>query len=124
MVNPSRMHIWTRLRPIPGQNRIRHVASAVADAKFSGEDRVICFEWFGDGPPPAPKWHRNIRAEFSPEEQDFVDRALQQIIDDSPPVTKLDSPWLCNMTDGELLHYLWGVDFQAQPRPDTARRGA
>ena len=57
------------------------VASALADAKFSAGDRVICFEWFGDGPPPAPRWHRNQRVEFSPEEQRSIDRALYSLVD-------------------------------------------
>jgi hypothetical protein len=85
------------------------VASAIIDAKFSGGDRVICLEWFGDGPPPAPKWHRNIRADFSPEEERYIERALQQIVDDSPPSAAADMPWLAKMTDGELLHNLWGT---------------
>ena len=81
----------------------------LADAKFAGGDRVICFEWFGDGPPPAPKWHRNLRSEFSPEEQDYITRALQQIVDEAPPVAAEDLPWLGKMTEGELLHNIWGV---------------
>ena len=84
-------------------------ASALANAKFSGGDRVICFEWFGDGAPPAPKWHHNMRGAFSPEEEASIERALQQIIVDSSPTAAADLPWLCNMTDGELLHYIWGV---------------
>jgi hypothetical protein len=85
------------------------VVSSLADAKFAGGDRVICFEWFGDGSPPAPKWHRKLRAEFSPEEQGYIKRALQQIVDDSPPVAAEDLRWLDTMTEGELLHHIWGV---------------
>ena len=74
----------------------------------TGSNRVICFEWFGDGPPPAPKWHRNIRAGFSPEEESYITRALREIVGDTPmPAT--DEPWTVRMTDGELLHSIWGV---------------
>jgi hypothetical protein len=72
-------------------------------------DRVICFEWFGDGPPPLPKWHCNMRAGFSPEEESYIERGLQQIVSVSLPIAAADHPWLAKMPDSELLHTIWGV---------------
>lgn len=92
--------VWRK----PGTDAV----SALADAKFSGGDRVICFEWFGNGPPPAPKWHRNQRAGFTPEEQRSIDRALDALAGaDERSVP--DDRWLVTMTDGDLLHRLWGA---------------
>ena len=46
---------------------------------------------------------------IAPEEQDYIKRALQQIVDDAPPGAAEDLPWLGKMTEGELLHNIWGV---------------
>lgn len=91
------------------------IAGALADAKFATGGRVVCFEWFGDGPPPAPKWHRNSRPDFSREEESYITYALRKLVDESPLSPK-DRAWvdrqaqeLTGMNDGELLHESFGV---------------
>jgi hypothetical protein len=34
------------------------IKAATSGTKFAPGDRVICAEWFGDGPLPAPRWYR------------------------------------------------------------------
>jgi len=61
--------VWRR----PGGD----VKAAVSDAKFAPGDRVICLEWFGDGPLPAPRWH-DKGLNFSGVEDGYLERAINQ----------------------------------------------
>ena len=61
--------VWRR----PGGD----VKAAVSEAKFVRGDRVICMEWFGDGPLPAPRWHDN-GLNFSGVEDGYLERAINQ----------------------------------------------
>lgn len=87
-------------------------AAVLADARFSHGDRVICIEWFGDDPIPAPKWHRNIRPDFSETEQQSVFRSIERLYESGAlkPLHKNDQQYLTKFTDGELLHMALGVD--------------
>ena len=63
----SRKHIDEMLVVwrLPGAD----VSEAVADVDHVSGDRVICLEWYGEGTPPAPKWHRpdvSIAAKLTP----------------------------------------------------------
>ena len=59
--------VWRR----PGGD----VKAATSEAKFAPGDRVICLEWFGDGPLPPPRWHGK-RSEFSVIEDEYLERCL------------------------------------------------
>jgi hypothetical protein len=89
------------------------VTEAVAGATFAPGDKVICVEWFGDDPMPAPKWHRNLRPTFDEVEEDYVTRSIDRIVEAqcpkgfAPPLRHSD---LGKLTDGELLHMLFGVE--------------
>lgn len=48
------------------------VKAATNGARFAPGDRVICLEWFGDGPLPAPRWYRDrLTSEFGVTEKEF-----------------------------------------------------
>ena len=64
--------VWRR----PGGD----VKAAVSEAKFAPGDRVICLEWFGDGPLPAPRWH-DKGLNFSGVEDDYLERAITRRIE-------------------------------------------
>ena len=64
--------VWRR----PGGD----VKAAVSEAKFAPGDRVICLEWFGDGPLPAPRWH-DKGLKFSGVEDDYLERAINRRIE-------------------------------------------
>ena len=54
--------------------------AAVSEAKFAPGDRVICVEWFGDGPLPAPRWH-DKGLNFGGIEDDYPERAINRRIE-------------------------------------------
>ena len=64
--------VWRR----PGGD----VKAAVSEAKFAPGDRVICLEWFDDGPLPAPRWH-DKGLNFSGIEDEYLERAINRRIE-------------------------------------------
>jgi hypothetical protein len=61
--------VWRR----PGGD----VRAAASEAQFAPGDRVICLEWFGDGPLPLPRWHSK-GLELSDVEREYLIRAVRQ----------------------------------------------
>jgi hypothetical protein len=95
--------IWRK----PGQD----VSEAVSSAQFSRGDRVACFEWFGQGPMPAPKWHRKIWRSLSKEENDSIDRLCDRICEKArkrEPMPVDDSMYDYSMDD--LLYFIGRVE--------------
>ena len=91
------------------------VKAAASVAKFGAGDRVICVEWFGDGPLPAPKWYRErLSSELSSVENGYLNRSLDRVSDqprdpgfaEIPPVSARQA---CELPDNELLHMVFGV---------------
>jgi hypothetical protein len=91
------------------------VRAAVAGATFAPGDRVICVEWFGDGPVPAPQW-RGDRLGWGREsiEGGYIYKSLSRQLDrlrdpgfaDLPAITADRAEQL---PDLELLHMVFGV---------------
>jgi hypothetical protein len=52
------------------------VAAAVANAVYAAGDKMICAEWFGEMPPPAPKQYRDMWFEMDRIEYDYITRSL------------------------------------------------
>jgi len=103
--------VWRR----PGAD----VSKAVADVDYVSGDRVICLEWYGKGPPPAPRWRNDLRYSLSKEERDSIDVGLQRILDTKPDQEQsagaerrgrdLDE---FGYSDEDLLHALFGVPLE------------
>ncbi|MGY3472462.1 hypothetical protein [Bradyrhizobium ottawaense] len=92
------------------------VKGAASAAKFAPGDRVICLEWFGDGPLPAPKWYRErLSSELGSLENEYLTRSLERVRDDRPrdPGFAELPPVAANrareLTDNDLLHITFGV---------------
>ena len=98
---------------IPGQE----VRTAVATARFAPGDRVICVEWFGEDPPPAPCWHGERLSKALPRQQyDYITRSLRRLVEGEPlrdsgfaPVPFVQANRLVELSDNELLHCAFGV---------------
>ena len=105
--------IWRR----PGGD----VKAAASEASFAPGDRVICLEWFGDDPPPAPRWHSR-GLELSGVEREYLYRAVRQRAEDreggvddhqrepgfaEPPHFPVDRVHELSISD--LVHMLFGV---------------
>jgi hypothetical protein len=93
------------------------MSKAVADARLAAGDRVICAEWLGKGPAPAPRWFaKRLSSEIGPVEYGYVLRALDRLIEaDIPsPAPSLPatapSAFLAGMSDNDLLHMALGVE--------------
>jgi len=96
------------------------VTDAIKGADFAPGDRVICVEWFGEGPLPAPKWYRErlTRALDAPEEE-YLYKSLERVIDGERDGTPRDPGFakrpaiseqrMKELTDNELLHMIFGV---------------
>ena len=86
-------------------------------------DRVICLEWFGDGPLPAPRWHEKGFKHDSIESE-YLIRAVRQRVEDredredghprqrepgfaEPPHFPVDRVHELSFSD--LVHMLFGV---------------
>jgi hypothetical protein len=92
------------------------VQAAVSGAKFAPGDRVICLEWFGDGPRPAPKWYRDrLSSELGAVENEYLTRSLERVSDDRPrdpgfaAIPPLPANRVCELADNDLLHMIFGV---------------
>ena len=102
--------VWRR----PGGD----VKAAVSDAKFAPGDRVICFDWFGDGLLPAPQWH-DKGLKFSGVEDDYLERAINRRIESrknghqrEPGFAELPhfpADRIRELSNNALLHMLFGV---------------
>jgi hypothetical protein len=93
------------------------VTEALADARVSAGDRVICTEWLGKGPMPAPRWFgKRLSSELGAIEYRYVLCALDRLIEadipspvPSPPAAD-PSVSLAGMSDNDLLHMALGVE--------------
>jgi hypothetical protein len=110
----SRKHIDEMLvvRRLPGAD----VSEALAGVNYVSGDRVICLEWYGEGTPPAPKWHEDLQRGLSKEENDSIDITLKRILDAKPnreqPAEGVQrGPDLDELgySDEDLLYILFGV---------------
>jgi hypothetical protein len=93
------------------------IIEALADARFAAGDRVICAEWLGKDPMPAPRWFgKRLSSEIGAVEYGYVLRALDRLVEadapspaPSPPATA-PSGFLAGMSDNDLLHMALGVE--------------
>jgi hypothetical protein len=93
------------------------LTAALADARVSAGDRVICAEWLGKGPAPAPRWFgKRLSSEIGDVEYGYVLRALDRLIEadipsPAPSLPAADpSGFLAGMSDNDLLHMALGVE--------------
>ena len=91
------------------------VAEAVASVRYAPGDRVICLEWYGEGLPPAPKWHRDLRG-LGEEEDNSIEIMLNRNLDAKPgrkEVAEVErcglNPDLHSYSDEDFLYILCGV---------------
>jgi hypothetical protein len=100
--------VWRR----PGGD----VAEAVASVCYAPGDRVICLEWYGEGLPPAPKRHRDLRG-LGEEEDKSIEIMLNRVLDAKPDRKEVadnerrcrSNPDLDGYSDEDLLYILCGV---------------
>jgi hypothetical protein len=57
---------------LPGRKPAEDVSEAVAGVEFNPGERVICVEWYCDGPMPQPEWHRDVDRGLSEEENNSL----------------------------------------------------
>jgi hypothetical protein len=92
------------------------VAAAVANAVYAAGDKMICAEWFGDLPPPAPKWYRDMWFEMDRIEFDYITRSigrLKEALRREPnyvPSPHARDHRASGLTNDELLHICFGVE--------------
>ena len=103
--------VWRR----PGGD----VKAAASEANFAPGDRVICLEWFGDGPLPAPRWHsRGFKLDSI--EHEYLYRAIDQRIESreedggqrEPGFAELPhfpADRMCELSNNDLLYAIFGV---------------
>ena len=92
-------------------------SEAVAGASHGAGDRVICLEWYGEGPLPQPKWHRSVSRGLSKEEDASVEIMVTRILDAATPedMRRADegrrgpNPDLRGYSDDEILQMAFGV---------------
>jgi hypothetical protein len=101
--------VWRR----PGAK----IAEALADARFAAGDRVICTEWMGKGPMPAPRWFgKRLSSEIGAVEYGYVLGALDRLVGTHTPSPAPSLPatapsgFLAGMSDNDLLHMALGVE--------------
>jgi hypothetical protein len=90
------------------------IESALANASYIAGDRVICREWYGDGPPPAPRWCKD--SSLSKEENASIEIMLERLLDAKPHREQLTGterpgadPDLLRYSSDDLLYILFGV---------------
>ena len=94
------------------------VSEAVADARFAAGDRVICAEWFGENPMPAPRWvGKRLSSELARAEYEYVLRSLNRRVEAEParelgfaPVPVIPDNRMVALSDNDLLHIVLGVE--------------
>ena len=103
--------------------------AATNGARFAPGDRVICLEWFGDGPLPAPRWYRDrLTSEFGVTEKESLDRSLNSVGEDGrqrdpgfADIPHVPARRLCELPDNDLLHMIFGI--RTWKLPSNARSG-
>lgn len=93
------------------------VKAAASEAKFAPGDRVICAEWFGDGPLPAPKWYRErLSSELGTVENEYLTRSLERMAEGGRPrdpgfaeMPMVPAHRVNELADNDLLHMAFGV---------------
>lgn len=93
------------------------VKAAASGAKFAPGDRVICVEWFGDDPLPAPRWYRErLSSELSAVEYEYITRSLNRVVEGGRPVDPglaeippVSANRARELGDNDLLHMVFGV---------------
>ena len=92
------------------------VKAATGGAKFASGDRVICAEWFGDDPLPAPRWYRErLSSELGAIENKYLSRSLDRVVgacQRDPGYAKIpmvSAHRMRELTDNDLLHMVFGV---------------
>jgi hypothetical protein len=103
--------VWRR----PGGD----VRAAAREAEFAPGDRVICLEWFGDGPLPAPRWH-DKGLKLSGVEDDYLQRALTRRTESrddghqrEPGFAELPhfpADRMRELSNNDLLYMIFGVE--------------
>ncbi len=96
----------------PGQP----VKEAIAGADFAPGDRVMCVEWFGEGPLPAPHWHgERFSHALSRGQYDHVLSAMARVtagesIGDPDFVRPImQAKRIEEMSDNDLLYCVFGA---------------
>jgi hypothetical protein len=93
------------------------VKAAIGGAKFAPGDRVICAEWFGDDPLPAPRWYRErLSSELGAVENEYLSRSLDRVVEDAclrdpgyAETPMVSAHRMRELTDNDLLHMVFGV---------------
>jgi hypothetical protein len=94
------------------------VTAAVATAKIAVGDKVICAEWFGDGPMPCPHWYgKRLSSELGSTEYEYIIRSLHRLIEAEPqrepgfaPIPAVPDHRIAEFSDNDLLHICLGVE--------------
>jgi hypothetical protein len=94
------------------------VKAATKNAKFASGDRVICLEWFGDGPLPAPRWYRErLSSELGTVENEYLSRTLKRVVGGNrlrdpgfAEFPELSEERMRDLPDNDLLHMIFGVE--------------
>ena len=93
------------------------VKAAASEAKFAPGDRVICVEWFGDDPLPAPRWYLNkLSSEMERSEYEYITRSLNRVVKGGNPrdtafaeLPPVSAQRMRELPDNDLLHMIFGV---------------
>lgn len=101
--------VWRR----PGAD----IAGALRGATFAPGDKVVCAEWFEDGPLPGPRWYGERLYQAMPAaEYEQLNRSMDRIAGRPAGRTAgfqaVPSPtWerMRQMSDAELIHEVLGV---------------
>ena len=111
--NPNQIMVVWR---IPGMD----VRMAIDAGNFGNGDKVICAEWFGEGPPPAPHPYFGPRGMRIDEDlEPHMTKSIERIVHmhDGDRLSKgfnlfprgISQDQMQRMTDGELAYALLGV---------------
>jgi hypothetical protein len=86
------------------------VSSALSKASYAPGDRVMCMEWYRDGPIPEPNWYRDVCNEWSDEENRSLDIVLRKYVGKKAETEEVEpcrsSAELDRYSDSELLYFL------------------
>ena len=91
------------------------VAEALKDATFAKGDKVICAEWFDDGPPPAPRWYGDeLRRAMTSSAYGQINHSIDRVAGTKrdggfAPYPSITEDRMKRMTDNELTHAILGV---------------
>ncbi len=93
------------------------VAGALRGATFAPGDKVVCAEWFEDGPLPEPRWYgERLNQAMPAAEHEQLNRSIDRIagLPESKTAGFALVPGFAEervrqMSDAELIHALLGV---------------